>query len=93
MTFFPLLNYVPISGEQSVLSAGCWINIECSTIPAITTEMGISKPHIVEVLVEVCSQLGSTGGSSWLSMGSLEIFNLDHPLTGLRSECDDFWIQ
>lgn len=76
MTFFPLLNYVPISGEQSVLSAGCWINIECSMIPAITTEMGISKPQIIEVLVEVCASC-ALGSSSWFAMDNFEISKLD----------------
>lgn len=94
MTFFPLLNYVPISVEQSVLSAGCWINVECNAIPDITTEMGIFKAHIMEVVVEVCASCVS--GEHWEQLmahhGRFGDFQLGSPPTGLRRECDDFWI-
>lgn len=88
MTSFSLLNYVPISGEQSVLSAGCWINIECNVIPAITTEMGISKAHIGGSVCQLCFW-GALGEAH----GKIGHFQLGSSPTGLRRECDDFWIQ
>lgn len=45
-------------------------------IPAITTEMGISKPQIIEVLVEVCASC-ALGSSSWFAMDNFEISKLD----------------
>lgn len=45
-------------------------------IPAITTEMGISKPHMVEVVVETCASCVS--GEHWEQLGdNLEISSLE----------------